>query len=74
MPRYGDNDSIRVARIDGDLRNLLPIAQAKMRPRLSRVRRFVDAVADRKVGTLQAFAAADVNDIRIRRRHRDTTD
>ena len=47
------------------LGNLLRVAQAEMRPRLARVGRLVDAVADREVGPRQAFAAADVDDVRI---------
>src|SRR5579864_1639244 len=40
-----------------------------MHPSFSRVGGFVNSIASGKVRSLQAFAAADVNYIRIRRRH-----
>ena len=58
-------DAVRVARVDDDLRDLLPVAQAEVRPGPPRVGRFVDAVADGKVGALQALAARDVDDVRV---------
>src|SRR5882724_3159769 len=45
-----------------------------MGPRFPRVSRFVDAVANGQIGTMQTFAAPDVNHIRIRNRHRDGAD
>ena len=45
-----------------------------MGPRLPRVGGLVDAVADREVRTRQAFAAADVQDVGIRRRDDDPAD
>src|SRR5205823_1324435 len=56
---------IGMARVDSDLRNLLPVAQSKMRPCLTRVRRFVNTVADRQVRSLQPFPTANVDDTRI---------
>src|SRR4029453_8757952 len=58
---------VGVTRIDDDLRDLLAIAQSKMGPRLPRVRRLVDAVAGREIGTLEAFPAAEVDAVRVRR-------
>ena len=48
------------------LRDLLRVAQPEMRPGLAGVGGLVDAVADREIGPLQAFAAADVDDVRDR--------
>jgi hypothetical protein len=58
----------------GNLRDLLRVAQAEVRPVCAGVRRLVDAVADGQVGPRQAFAAADVDDVRIGRRHGDPAD
>ena len=74
MPEHGDEQPVRVARVDDDLRDLLAVAQAEMRPGRAGVDRLVDAVAGGEVGPLQAFAAADVDDARIGRRDRDRAD
>ena len=71
MAEHRDEQPAWIARIDSNLRNLLPVAKAEVRPRLSGVRGFVNPVAYRKVRTLQTFAAPDVNNVRIRRRNRD---
>ena len=66
MAEDGDEEAVRIVRIDGDRRDLLAVAQAEVRPGLAGVGRFVDAVAGGEVGALQAFAAADVDDVRDR--------
>src|SRR5437660_918809 len=38
------------------------------------VRRLVDTVADRKIGTTQPFAATDINDVRVGGRDRQRSD
>src|SRR6185312_5898881 len=43
-------------------------------PRLAAVGGLVDAVAGREIGTLKSLAAADVDDVGIRRRNRDGAD
>src|ERR1700757_755667 len=45
-----------------------------MRPSLAGVGGFVNAITDGKIGTREAFAACDINDIRVRRGDRDCTD
>ena len=55
MAEHRDEQPVRIARIDGDLRDLLRVAQAEVRPRLAGVGGLVDAVADREVGTLRAL-------------------
>src|SRR5213075_3177697 len=45
-----------------------------MGPSLARVRRFVDSVPNREIGTVQALAAGDVHDVWIRRSHGDGAD
>jgi hypothetical protein len=74
MPHDRDEQAVRVARIDDDLRDLLPVTQAEVRPGLSRVGRLVDAVTRREIGTLEPFTASDVNDVRIRWREGDRSD
>ena len=63
-----------VLRIDDDLRDLLRVAQAEVRPRLAGVGGLVDAVAGRQVGPLLRLAGADVDDVGIRGRHRQRAD
>src|SRR5579863_1919455 len=74
MAQHGGEDTIRIARIDRQRRNLLPVNQTEMSPGLARIRRFVDAIAYRKIGSVQSLAAADVNDVRIGGGHGDRTD
>ena len=74
MAEHGDEQPIGVARVDDDVGNLLAVAEAEMRPRLAGVGRLVDAVADRQIGAGEPFAAADVDDVRVRRRDRDRAD
>ena len=59
--------AVGIAGIDGQRGNLLAIAQAEMRPGLARVGGFVNAVANGEIGAMQAFAAADIDDIGIGR-------
>src|SRR5205823_3427662 len=70
----GDEEAVRIVRVDGDGRDLLAIAQTEVRPRRAGVGGLVDAVAGGEVGALQPFAAADVEDVRIRRRDGDRAD
>ena len=75
MPERGHENPIGIARIDDDLRNLLRIAQSRqMRPRLTSVRGFVDAVADREIRARQPLTARDVHDVRIGWRDRHPSD
>src|SRR6185436_15450471 len=67
MSEDGDEQTVGIARIDGDHRNLLTVAKSEMRPCFSSVGRLVDAIAGREIGTLQSFAAPDIDDVRIGR-------
>ena len=71
MPQHRGEQMVGVARIHGQRRNLLAGAEAQMRPSLACVGGFVDAVAYRQIGALQALAAGHVDDVGIGRRHRD---
>jgi hypothetical protein len=46
---------------------LLHVAEAHVFPRLAAVGRFEDPVADAEIGSVQALAGADVEDVRMRR-------
>ena len=70
----GDEEAVGIARVDGDVGDLLRVAQAQMRPRLAGVGRLVDAVAGREIRPVQAFAAADVDDVGVGRRDGDRAD
>ena len=74
MAEDGDEQAVGIPRVDGDLRNLLAVAQSQVSPGLAGVGRFVDAVSGGKIRPLQAFAAAHVDDIRIGRGDRDRAD
>ena len=74
MAEDGDEEAVGVARVDGDHRNLLAVAQAVVRPALAAVAGAIDAVAGGEVGALQALAAADVDDVGVRRRDGDGAD
>jgi len=74
MPRHCGKDLVGIARIDGELRNLLAVAQAKVRPGLARIGRFVNTITDRKIRPMQPLTAADINYVWIRRRYRNRAD
>src|ERR1700749_4425761 len=66
MSRHRNEDLVRVLRIDGDLSDLLPVAQARqMGPCLARIGGLVHTVTGGKVGPLQSFAASDIPDVRV---------
>src|SRR5215469_13811337 len=74
MPSDSDQQFVGITRINGNLRNLLRIAQAKVRPGLAAVRGLVDAVANRQIRPMQPLPAADINRVRIRQRNRNRPD
>src|SRR5436190_18154246 len=74
MPEHAHEHTIGVLRIDEDGGNLLAVAQAEVPPALTAVGRFVDAVAGGQVWALQALAAADVDDVGIRRGYGEGAD
>jgi hypothetical protein len=67
-------NAVRVPWIDEHRADLPRVPQPEVLPAASGVGRFVDAVADRQVGPLEAFAAADVDDVRIGRRDGNRAD
>ena len=74
MTEDSHEDPVRVYRIDDDLRYLLAVAQSQVHPRLSAVGGLVDPIAGGKVGALQPFTGADVDDARIGWRNGDRSD
>ena len=73
VPEDRDEQAIGRAGIDGDLRNLLAVAQAQVRPRAPAVVRTVDAIADRQVWTLEPRRCLR-HDVRVRRGDGDGAD
>ena len=69
-----DEQAVGIARIDGDARDLLRVVEAELRPCAAGVGGLVDAVTRRQVGPVQAFAAPDVDDVRIGGGHGDRSD
>ncbi len=74
MAERRDEQPVRIPGIDLDVGDHLRIAQAEVRPGLARVGGLVHAVADGEIGPDDARAAADVDDVGVRRRHRDGAD
>src|SRR5512143_3556955 len=72
MAEYRDEQAIWVARVDDDRADLLPVAQAEVLPGFPGIGRFVHAVTGGQIGTLQAFAATDVDDVGIGWGHRES--
>ena len=66
--------ALRIAGSSAELGDLLAVAKSQMRPGLAGIGGFVNPVADREIGAVQSFAAADVNDIGIWTAHRDGAD
>ena len=61
----GCEEAVLIAGVDGEGGDLLAVAEAEVGPAFAGVDGFVDAVADREVGALEAFAAGDVDKVGI---------
>ena len=61
MAEHSRKNFIGVARINRQCRNLITVLQSEMSPGFSRIRGFINAVADREIGTVQAFTASHIN-------------
>src|SRR5258708_7178095 len=71
MAERGNKEAIRIGGGNQDSGDLLRIAKAEMTPVLAAIVRFVHAVADGEVGTLESFAATNVEDVGVGGRDRD---
>ena len=66
MATHGDEEPIRIARIDNDLRNLLRVVEAgQMGPRRAGVGGLVESVAGRQVRALESLAASDLKNVGV---------
>ena len=65
---------VGVGRVHADLRDVLRVSQADLRPRLAGIGRLVDAVARRDVAADLGLARADVDDVGVRGGDGDGTD
>ena len=71
MSHGGDEDNIRVSRINDDSGDVASIIQTEVHPTSSPVRRAIDAVAIRIVFSKVGFTTANVDNIWIARRNGD---
>src|SRR5271167_4207832 len=68
VAEHGSKNTIGIARIDGQRGNLLSVDEAaEMSPGFAGVGGLVDAVADGEIGAVQSLAAADIDDVGVRR-------
>ena len=74
MSEHGDEQPVGVARIDGDSRNHLAVAQPEMLPGPAGVGRLVHPVTDGEVGPDDARTSPHVDDAGIRGGHGDRPD
>jgi len=65
VTEHRDEDPVRIVRVDDHSGDLLAVPQAELPPRPPGVGGLVDPVAHRQVGALQAFAAADIDNVGI---------
>ena len=70
----GNEHHVGILRIHGNLADVLRVAQAKVSPGGTRVRGFVDAVAEAGRVTQRGLPGADVDRVRGRRRDRQGAD
>src|SRR5207253_5312140 len=59
MTEDRDEEAARILRVHGDLRDLLPVAQAEVLPGPARVDGLVDSVSGREIGPLQALRSEE---------------
>src|ERR1700683_1006737 len=69
MTQYRHKHPVRVLRINRQSAYLLSLCQPEMYPGLTAVRRPVDPVTHREIGSLDPFPAYNIDDIGIRRRY-----
>ena len=69
-----DEEAVGVAGVESNVGNLLGVEQADVCPGFAAVGGFVNAVADREVGAHEAFAGADIDDVRVGGRHGNGSD
>ena len=74
MSEHRDENAIGIVRVNQNVRNLLAVAQPQVRPGVSAVGGSVNSIAGGKIGAPQAFAAADINYVRVRRSDRQRAD
>src|SRR5579864_2114142 len=66
VPDRGNENNVRIVRVDQNLRDVMRIFESNVSPRLSGVDRFVHAIPIRYIASQTWLASTDVNDIRIR--------
>jgi hypothetical protein len=74
MSHRGHEHDVRIRWVDDDAADLLNVGKADMLPGAPAVRRLEDSVPDAEVRPVQSFPAADVDDVRVRRRDGNVSD
>ena len=74
MSHNCNEEAVGIVRINRHFGDLLAIPQAQVRPRGAGIGGFIDSVAHRQIGTMQAFAAGNVDHVRVRRRDFNSAD
>jgi hypothetical protein len=74
MTKHRSKHTIGVTRIDRQPGNALAIAEAQVRPGLTCIGGFVNSVADGQIGSGQALATGNINDVRVGGRHGNGAD
>src|SRR5579864_7721787 len=74
MAEHRGENFVGIARIDRERGDLLAINEAEMRPGFAGVGGFVDAIADRKIGTVQSLSAGYVDNVWVRGSNGDGAD
>src|SRR5205823_1915069 len=67
-------NAVGIFRVHENRGDLLRVSESKVRPGFSSVSGFVHAIAGGKVGALQSFAAANINNVRVGRSNRQSAD
>ena len=68
MSDRGDEEDVRVSRVDRDLADVVRVGEADVRPRLSGIGGLVQAIAVAHRIAKRRLATTDVHDVRSRRR------
>jgi hypothetical protein len=70
-PHAGDIDGGWIGGVHDDAAHLAHVLEPDMGPALAAIHRLENAIAGAEIGTVQAFACADIDHIGMRRRHGD---
>ena len=58
MAEHGNEDAVRVPRVNRQIRDLLPVAQSQMTPRAAGIGGSIDPIAYGEIGAVQSFTTS----------------